>query len=72
MMRLFIGKVDHITSIGVLPFQIAENGIIVASSNNGAVKNIVDELPLITEIDESLVDELKKWIILKIYQTLKF
>ena len=47
-------------SIGVLPSQIAENGIIVASSNNGALKNIVDELPLISEIDESLVKDLKK------------
>lgn len=47
-------------SIGVLPSQIAENGIIVASSNNGALKNIVDELPLVSEIDESLVKDLKK------------
>lgn len=47
-------------SIGILPAQIAENGIIVASSNNGAVKNIVDKLPLISEIDNSLVDEIKR------------
>lgn len=53
-------KGSYKASIGVLPSQIAENGIIVASSNNGAVKNIVDDLPLISEIDESLVEDLKE------------
>ncbi|SDA26684.1 Part of AAA domain-containing protein [Ruminococcus sp. YE71] len=47
-------------SIGELPDEIAENGIVVASSNNGAVQNIVKELPLIKDIDEGLIGELKE------------
>ena len=39
-------------SIGIMPEKIAEKGIVVASSNNGAVQNIVNELPLISGIYE--------------------
>lgn len=39
-------------SIGIMPEKIAEKGIVVASSNNGAVQNIVNELPLLSGIDE--------------------
>jgi hypothetical protein len=43
----------------VVPSVIAEKEIIVASSNNGAVQNIVKELPLINGVDESFVDKLR-------------
>ena len=45
--------------IAVMPSVIAEKEIIVASSNNGAVQNIVKELPLINKVDESFVDKLR-------------
>ncbi|MBQ8568854.1 MAG: ATP-binding protein [Oscillospiraceae bacterium] len=63
--RTIVGTADTIYynnySIGMLPDNISENSIVVASSNNGAVQNIVIELPVLEgQIDKKFTNELVK------------
>jgi superfamily I DNA and/or RNA helicase len=45
-------------TLGTLPGRVSNKNIIVASSNNGAVQNIVNELPKIKDISEHFQKEL--------------
>src|SRR5699024_3255509 len=44
--------------LGRLPQSIADKNIIVASTNNGAVQNIVEELPKQEEISNEFIESL--------------
>ncbi|WP_329380747.1 AAA domain-containing protein [Anaerofustis sp. HA2171] len=49
---------DEDKFFAILPMQILNKNIVVASSNNGAVQNIVNELPLKSSISNEFIDEI--------------
>lgn len=53
---VYFTKGKIIAKIGEIPPYITENSIVVASSNNGAVQNIVNELPLKSGVDNQFLD----------------
>lgn len=44
------------TTLAIIPEEISNKNIVVASSNNGAVQNIVKELPRLKDIDKQFQD----------------
>lgn len=46
--------------IKILPENISNYNIVVASSNNGAVQNIVNELPLLKDVDKEFLEDIEE------------
>lgn len=51
---------DEPYKIAVLPREISDRSIVVASTNNGAVQNIVNELPQVEKVDKYFISSLEK------------